>query len=190
MPGCLLRRAAILAARGAEPRALADLEAALARAGDNPDPQFRIPAFIGAAYVCQLLALDERATALAHEGFAAAGDNAARRSPPFQAEHVIAFARAGLADAMFRRFDRLNPTPRIAAALLVWSGRVVEAAEAYAPMSPLEEAVARLYAADTLFAAKQIEEANAQLQRALAFYRAVGATRVVRRYDRTLSAAS
>jgi class 3 adenylate cyclase/tetratricopeptide (TPR) repeat protein len=189
MPGCLLRRAAILAARDDTDRALADLEAALARAHDNPDTQFRLPTLVGGAYVCQLLGLSERAAALAAEAFETSR-RSEKRSPPFQADFAIAQARAGLSSNMFDRFAGVMRTPRVAAALLVWSGRVAEAAEAYAAMSPEEEAVARLYAADTLLAAKQIEEGTAQLHRALAFYRAVGATRIVRAYDETLSAAS
>ena len=76
------------------------------------------------------------------------------------------------------------------AARLVFSSKFVEAAELYAHMSPEDEAVARLAAAEQLADSGRRAEADAQLQRALAFYRAVGATRVVREAERLLSAAS
>jgi hypothetical protein len=88
------------------------------------------------------------------------------------------------------RFEESAPTPRIVAARLVFSGRSVEAAELYARMSPEEEAVVRLLAGEQLADSGRVAEADAQLQRALAFYRAVGATRVVRDAEKLLAAAS
>jgi len=52
-----------------------------------------------------------------------------------------------------------------------------------------EEAVVRLLAAQQLADAGRLAEADVQLQRALAFYRAVGATRVVAEAEALFAAA-
>ena len=72
---------------------------------------------------------------------------------------------------------------------LVYAGRTVEAAEVYARIAgPAEEAVVRLLAAQQLVDAGRRAEADVQLQRALAFYRAVGATRIVAEAEALLAA--
>jgi len=81
-------------------------------------------------------------------------------------------------------------TRRVRAALLLLEGRVVEAADAWALVSPHDEAVARLEAARQLAAAGRLREADVQLERGLAFFRAVGATKMVRDAEALLSAAS
>jgi hypothetical protein len=57
-------------------------------------------------------------------------------------------------------------------------------------MSPEEEAVVRLVAAEQLAASGRTIEADGQSRRALAFFRAVGATRLVRDAEALLAAAS
>jgi len=57
-------------------------------------------------------------------------------------------------------------------------------------VSPHDEAVARLEAARQVAAAGQAREADVQLERGLAFFRAVGATKIVRDAESLLSAAS
>jgi hypothetical protein len=57
-------------------------------------------------------------------------------------------------------------------------------------MSPEEEAVVRLLAGELLAASGRAAEADVQSRRALAFYRAVGATRIVRDAEKRLAAAS
>jgi hypothetical protein len=66
---------------------------------------------------------------------------------------------------------------------------VTEAADAWARVAPHGEAVARLHAARVLVANGRRAEADVQLQRGLAFFRAVGATKVVRDAE-SLSAAA
>jgi hypothetical protein len=73
---------------------------------------------------------------------------------------------------------------------LLLSGEVVEAADAWARVSPHCEACARLHAARVLLANGQRGEADVQLQRGLAFFRAVGATKVVRDAESLLAAAA
>ena len=76
------------------------------------------------------------------------------------------------------------------AGTLLLSGQVIEAADAYAHIDPEEEAAARLFAARRLATDGRRDEAEAQLQRGLAFFRAVGATKIVRDAEGLLSAAS
>ena len=72
----------------------------------------------------------------------------------------------------------------------MWAGRPAEAAEIYASGSPQEEAAARLLAAEQLAAEGRTTEAAAQLERGLAFFRAVGAHKIVREAEALLAAAS
>ena len=81
-------------------------------------------------------------------------------------------------------------TPRTIAGTLLLSGEVIEAADAYARIDPEEEAAARVFAARRLAADGRRDEAEAQLQRGLAFFRAVGASKIVRDAEGFLSAAS
>ena len=71
-------------------------------------------------------------------------------------------------------------TRRVRAALLLLEGRVLEAADAWALVSPHDEALARIEAARQLAGAGRTREADLQLERGLAFFRAVGATKIVR----------
>jgi hypothetical protein len=57
-------------------------------------------------------------------------------------------------------------------------------------VSPHDEAVARIEAARQLAAAGHSREADVQLERGLAFFRAVGATKIVRDAEGLLAAAS
>ena len=98
--------------------------------------------------------------------------------------------RAGRAQDWLDLHKRHADTRRVRAALLLLEGRVLEAADAWALVSPHDEAVARLEAARHLAAAGQSREADLQLERGLAFFRAVGATKIVRDAEGLLSAAS
>ena len=77
------------------------------------------------------------------------------------------------------------------AAGLVYAGRTADAADLYGFIgSPEEEAVTRLLAAEQLIDAGRRAEGDAQLLQAIAFYRAAGATRIVRDAEMLLAAAS
>jgi tetratricopeptide (TPR) repeat protein len=72
-------------------------------------------------------------------------------------------------------------TPWIVAAKAMAVGNYAEAADNFASIgSPTEEAFARLREAERLVASSRRAEAQAHLDRALAFYRAVGATAYIR----------
>jgi tetratricopeptide (TPR) repeat protein len=182
-------RAGIEAARSEPGSASDDVERAAAMLGDSTDPQFRIP-----------LAL-ELATALLHldrpDEAATFVDVAVGAIPrtggmPITADGVTAIASCGRASDLLAIWEEasLPATPRRNAGTLLLSGHVVEAADAYARIDPEEEAVARLFAARRLAAEGRRAEAEGQLQRGLAFFRAVGASKIVRDAEQLLSAAS
>src|SRR5207244_2555962 len=167
-----------------------DLEIALARLEDTSDLQYQMPLLIDGVFVCLLLGETERAKELGDRAERTSRTSRRRASPPFWADNAVAITRCGFGPHFLERFKDGAPTPRMVAARLVFAGRSVEAAEVYSRMSPEEEAMARLHAAEQLAASGHATEADAQLQRALAFYRAVGATRVVREAEKLLAAAS
>lgn len=110
--------------------------------------------------------------------------------PGIDARVTVVIIRTGGADKWHAIHERDAKTRRIRAALLMLEGRVVEAADAWALVSPHDEAVARLEAARQLAAAGRTREADVQLERGLAFFRAVGATKMVRDAEGLLAAAS
>ena len=69
-------------------------------------------------------------------------------------------------------------------------GNAVEAADAWARISPYDEAVARIEAARVLTGHGRRSEADVQLQRGLAFFRAVGATRIIAQAEAPSAAAA
>ena len=86
---------------------------------------------------------------------------------------------------------RLSESPGQRAMLAVLDGNFEEAAEQYAAAGiRLFESEARLRAAERLFAAGRTAEAEAELERALAFYRPIGATLFVERGERLLAEAA
>jgi tetratricopeptide (TPR) repeat protein len=71
------------------------------------------------------------------------------------------------------------------------AGAFEEAADVYAEIGSLpDEAYARLRAAEALVDAGRRAEADAQLQRALAFYRSVGATAYIREAESLFAASA
>jgi len=81
-----------------------------------------------------------------------------------------------------------NPSLWVTAARLVLDRRFAEAAEIYAamPFRPAE-AEARVRAADQLISEGRRAEAELELERALAFWRSVGATRYLRQAQSLLA---
>ena len=81
-------------------------------------------------------------------------------------------------------------TPWVEAAQAYVEGDLVRAANLYGEIGVMpDEAYARLRAAEDLVAAGRRADADVQLQKALAFWRAVGAARYVRRSEKLLAAA-
>jgi hypothetical protein len=112
------------------------------------------------------------------------------RTPGVDAKNTVLIIRAGMAKEWLELHRQHADTRRVRAANLLLEGRVIEAADAWALVSPHDEAVARLEAARQLAPAGRLSEADVQLERGLAFFRAVGASKMVRDAEGLLSAAS
>jgi hypothetical protein len=177
-------RATIVGARDDVGLASRELEAGLALLDLSSDPQYVVPLALEGATACLHLGRRERARELVAE---AGRCSPPGWTPPNSGDMVASIVRCGLGDAFLSTWSGSAPTPRMEAVRLVLSGRTVEAADLYARMDPYEEAVVRLLAVEQLAAAGRAAEAEAQLRRALAFYRAVGATRVVREAEALLA---
>jgi class 3 adenylate cyclase/tetratricopeptide (TPR) repeat protein len=178
----------IHAARGAPaPDVIDEIDHVLAGIEKAEDWQAIIPRFVGSASVLELLGERARATelldrVLAYEFFP--------RTPGVPGTLLVALVRLDRADEWTRLLERAVDTPRVRAARLILTGRSAEAADVMLQISgPSDEAAVRLLAAEQLAAEGRRAEADVQLQRALAFYRAVGASRIVRRAETLLAAA-
>jgi class 3 adenylate cyclase/tetratricopeptide (TPR) repeat protein len=173
-----LVKAAILASRGVLDEARALRDAVLGRVGDSDEDQSVIPLKLGSAWVAHLVGDDEHARRLVAETWSVV-EGTHYRAPGVGAKETVLVMAAGFADRWRERHRRNAPTLRIQASLLMLGGDPVGAAEAWAHVSPYDEAIARLDAARALGAQGRRAEAELQLQRGLSFFRAVGATRVV-----------
>jgi hypothetical protein len=114
----------------------------------------------------------------------------AYRAPGVGGFITTTIARTGRSEAWLRIHGHGASTRRIIAMRLVLSGDVVAGADAWARVAPHDEACARLYAARVLAGRGLRGEADVQLQRGLAFFRAVGATKIVRDGESLLAAAA
>ena len=80
------------------------------------------------------------------------------------------------------------PCPLLHAVRTYAAGALDEAADLFIRVSPQDEAYVRLEAAAAHADAGRRAEADAQLQRALSFWRSVGATRYIREAETLLAA--
>ncbi len=182
-------RGAIRLARGDTEGGLADAERGL-----------QVARAAGASVYCPLLAF--HAEALLASGRAQQAKAAAEEALALARENAVVFAgfwpvlirvlaALGRGDELLAATEAAPPTRWIDAARLYAGGDFAGAAELYAQIgSLLDEADARLRAAEQLAEAGRREEADAQLERALAFYRSVGATRHVREGEDLLAASA
>jgi class 3 adenylate cyclase/tetratricopeptide (TPR) repeat protein len=121
----------------------------------------------------------EEAKTAAMEALALAGENAVVFAGCWPIL-IRVLAALGRGEELLAATEAAPPTRWIEAARLYAGGDFAGAAELYAQIgSLLDEADARLRAAERLAGGDGREEADAQLERALAFYRSVGATRYV-----------
>ncbi|MFZ0343003.1 MAG: AAA family ATPase [Gaiellaceae bacterium] len=185
------QRAFIVASRGQEAEARSELETALETLDSNRDVQFQATLLNNGIAICSILGdfarcreLLERLLLVKDVG------RFAHFAPPFAADFTAAVARCGYGERYLAEYADASPHRRLEASRLMWAGRPAEAAEIYASGSPQEEAAARLLAAEQLAAEGRTTEAAAQLERGLAFFRAVGAHKIVREAEALLAAAS
>jgi class 3 adenylate cyclase/tetratricopeptide (TPR) repeat protein len=171
--------------------ALEDAEASLALAREAKDPQTLFPALSFAAVAALEQGRASDAESLADELLALRPEDHAiphHVSPLFE----LAWVMAGLG----RSEDLIEVTGRAAArtfwvdaAAAMARGNYLAAANVYADLGTLpNEAYARLRAATQLSEAGQRHEADQQVQRTLAFWRSVNATRFVREAEALLPA--
>ncbi len=153
------------------------------RAGD---PQVLVPALQGAAWLYAELGRLDEASALAREMLATA-------ATAFWQNGELAWVAAdlGLEAELRERLERTRLRTRwLDAGRAVLDGDYVTAAAVFYEIGDLMwEALARLRAAEPLVAEDRRGEADEQLQRSLAFWRSVGATRYIRQGEALLAAA-
>jgi hypothetical protein len=184
--GVRLGRAEILASRGVD-GAHADLDWVAERLDGTQDRQSLMPRLLMSANVWSILGEAAEANALLDR----VRDIAfVSRTPGMGGTTLAMIVRLGRAEEWIESLANTMDTPRMRAAHLLLSGRTVEAADAFLHVSgAADEAAVRMLAAEQLVAEGRRAEADVQLQRALAFYRAVGASRIVRRAETLLAAA-
>jgi class 3 adenylate cyclase len=181
------RRAMVRFARGETDGAEDDAAKALELVREAKDPQLFHVVLASNVRIAAELGRSDAARALAEELLPTVGVGA-------RLDGLIELAwvagRIGVADALRELLGSLEP----ASSLWLEAGREIldeefaQAAETFAEIGcPPDEAEARLRDAEALVHAGRRAEADAQLARALSFYRSVGATRYVRRAEQLLA---
>jgi len=185
----MVTKAAVLGARGDLVQARQLRDGALAATSESKEPQIFIPTRLGAAWVC-LLAEDHAELRRIIGEVWPVVSAAPYRAPGVGARESIVVIRAGFREQWKQRHELNAPTRRIVASRLMLEDKVLEAADAWALVSPADEAAARVYAAEVLAERGRHAEAEIQLERGLAFYRAVGARRIIELAEGPLRAAA
>jgi len=190
---CRMLRGQIRLARGDKKGAREDADRALELSRAAKDPQVAWPSLTFAARVAAP-ADPERAAALLDEFLddweAHGWERASEATWAADAAFVLSQLGRGAAflDAATRASD---PFPWRRAAVAFLSGDRVGAAEIYAEIGSLpDEAYARFRAAEQLLGEGRRADADVQLERALAFWRSVGATGYLREGEALLAEAS
>jgi tetratricopeptide (TPR) repeat protein len=180
-------------ARGDQEGALADAERAIELARIAKDPQVLWPALAFGARV--VLATDsQRADSLVTEVFSewhAKALTSSGSESEWLADLAIVLPPLGRQAEFLDAIGKTTPSPWRASAAAYVSADFLGAAEQYAAIGVLPyEAYARLRAAEALVRAGRRAEADPELQRALAFWRSVGATAYVREGEELLAASA
>ncbi len=189
-PNCRLVRAAITFARGDDSRFEADIERALALAEKATDPQAKMPVSVYAAYLCVWLGDRSRARQLL--------DSTLDTARTFEIGMGLVAYEASLVAALLDLDPALLGIPPVEnrnsplrhAAAALHDSDLLAAADALAEHgSASDEAYLRLRAGERLLGEGRVEEAVEQLERALAFYRGVRATRFIAEAESLLAGA-
>jgi class 3 adenylate cyclase/tetratricopeptide (TPR) repeat protein len=181
-------RASLRFARADVDGALEDLWKAVDRARDAGDPQAYVPTFAQAVHLLVEVGRLDEAQSLANELLP---DLKNARGRPWMIWELTWVAdRVGLEQPL-REFLRDEPTRWGKRILSMLEGDFETAGDDSEREGRLTTAaLARLWAAERLVLEGRRSEADVHLQKALAFYRSVGATRYIRRGEELLAAAS
>jgi class 3 adenylate cyclase/tetratricopeptide (TPR) repeat protein len=189
-PGCHTVRAFVELARGELAGALEDSAAAVALARQRTDPQVVHPNLAARALLLQETGRENEAAEIAEELLALwelAPDEALLHGAPDLALMLSRVAWEGRLKPLIEKRTQLN-LPWIDVTLAFCDRQFVRAAEMWAEMGARTgEAYARLRAAEELLDEGRHAEADVELRSALAFYRSVGATRLIREGERLLA---
>lgn len=186
----LLSRALIRLARGDVAGALANDDHQLELARQTPEPQSLEAGLWASAFIRLEAGRVEEASSRLDELLAALGERAPAYEVLSWPNVAFAFAGVGRHDEFLELASRIKvPLRWLDAGRAFVLGDFERAANVYADIGSLaDEAYARLRAAEALVADGRRAEADAQLQRALAFYHAVGATLYLQQGERLLAA--
>jgi hypothetical protein len=182
-------RAWIRFARGDTAGALADVDEARERGEESGDPEVAAVAALWSGYLYSESGHLEQARA----NVAAALRRLRGRYVPPDALSALTpvAARLAIEKELLRTLESAPDLPWSNAARVAAQGDHARAADMWASMgSSTLEALHRLAAAEALLAAGRRDEGDAQLDRALAFYRSAGATAFVNRGEALLAASS
>jgi len=183
--GMRLRRAVVRLARDDADGALEDIQKVVPLAREVGDPQARVPWLSGCARLLAEIGDVEPARARAQEALGGGGAEWAL------AELALVAKQLGCDEELAEELERGPQTTWTDAVRALLREDPVRAAEIFDEIGDAElEALARLRAAEKLVAEGRRNEADEQLQRSLAFWRSVGATRYVREAEALLAAAS
>jgi predicted ATPase/class 3 adenylate cyclase len=182
----LSTRALIAFARGDAASALRDTERAMELARAAGDPQALFPAFAKRATILLQAGEEDEGRKVAEEFFAKL-ESGERLAYPLHVQWVVALVALGGTERMIGVLNPLPPSPWKDAAVAAANGDYVESIEINESHGAVESgAFLRLRAAERLIAAGRRHEADVHLQKALAFYRSVAATRYVREAEALL----
>jgi tetratricopeptide (TPR) repeat protein len=191
MDGSLqMLRALIFAARGEDSDARFALERGLAAANPKGGTQAVAPILNIGAQVKLLLGDFDGARELIARLLDTLRESGIR-APGLDGGAAATFWRTGFADAWLEIAEEFAETGRVWAAKLVISGRAADAVALYEQIgTPHEVAAVARVAAEQLVREGKVVEAQPFVEASLAFYRAVGATRVMAQAEPLFAAAS
>jgi class 3 adenylate cyclase/tetratricopeptide (TPR) repeat protein len=190
---CRYVRALIRLARGAVDDAVDDASVLLELAAGIKDPQVLYPARAGAARVFLAGGRGAEASAqvdalLSHVGT----EGVQQLAHHWALDLAVVMGGLGRGREFLDRALTFGASTRWLEAATLWAeGELERAAHVLGEIGSLpDEALARLRAAELLAAAGRRAEADQQLQRSLAFFRSVGATRYIREGETLLAASA
>jgi hypothetical protein len=185
-------RGLVRLARGDLPGALADAARAVSLAAKLEDVEAVPPALAFRARALLANGQVDEAAAVADELLAElAGRGAFPTNPDWSGDLAIVLRALGRSAELTRLAAAAIPTPWLAAAAAAAKGDYGRAAELYADIGSLpDEAHARLRAGGQLLEAGRRTEGTAQVERALGFYRQVGASAYLREAEALLAVAA